>query len=1603
MKKPNTLTIGPIKGLLILIILLTGFYSKAQFRADFSSGVQSGCSPLVVNFKDSSTGNPTSWIWDLGNGTTSVLQNPSVAYFDPGDYTVKLKIKNALGTDSVVKVQYITVYASPTVNFNASSLTGCFPLLTQFEDLSFPGSGTVQKWEWDFGDGNFSNQQKPSHIYTGLGNFNVSLRVTNNFGCVTNKTIPSYIRINSGVKAEFANSGFKSCNAPATVSFENKSTGTGSLSYQWNFGDGASSSLANPSHTYDAPGSYTVSLLATNSTGCTDTIIKPHLVVIGSVNANFTAPNPVCLGTPFTFKNTSAPTPSASRWDFGDGTFSDSINPSKIYTKEGIYTIKLVADFGACKDSIKKSVQVVAKPIVTFSADNMVACKAPFNVNFQNTTAAGASYLWNFGDGTTSTNENPSHTYSKEGTFTVKLFVTNISGCMDSLVKKDFIKISKPSVSINNLPQKGCVPLAHTFSAKINSLDALTGYLWNFGDGTTSTEVSPKHVYTTPGKFSVTLTYTTAGGCTDSVKVVNGILAGLKPKAAFIIDPVNACADKNISFTDQTIGTPNEWQWFFGDGSGSASQNPIHQYDDTGYFPITLIALDNGCADTMVIKKAVHINPPVAAFTPTKNCVDRGSVTFTDHSLGADTWTWNFGDGAVSSEKSPIHNYTASGVYSVSLTVTNNESGCSKTKTQTVRVILDKANFISSNATICRNLPVTFTASNSSPANISLYTWSFGDGTSVSDSGNTISHAYTKSSAYDVTLIIKDANGCLDSIKKPLAVRVDGPTASFRSAQAGTCLNQEVSFSDSSFSDGTHALQEWKFNWGDGNSQTFTAAPFNHTYSGPGNYTVSLQVKDSKGCIDSISKPKEIIVSKPLAIFSADSLSCTTKSVTFNNTSSGPGLKYTWDFGDGTSSNAQNPVHLYGNEGSYSVALSIKDIYGCMSQVSKTNYVKIANPEADFLLSDSVGTCPPLVVNFTNRSKNYLTWHWDFGDGNTSSLANPSHFYASVGTFHVVLTVTGATGCTSQKTKQIKVNGPTGTFTYSNLVGCTPLKTSFKAHTGKNISFVWDFNDGTTISSKDSAAQHVYTSQGKYLPKMILEDATGCKVPIFGKDSIQVFGVIASFERTAGLLCDSGTAKFNNTSINNDLIVNYLWNFGDGKTSTQQDPSHQYTQPGTYKTSLSVITQRGCKDTAGDPSGLRIHSSPKAAIAGDPGACVPATINFKGVISKPDTSIVSWKWDFANGHASTQQDPVAQTYATSGKFDVKAIVSSNSGCKTTVIKSVDIYPLPVLVTSDDVVCVGSSTTLKVSGAKTYAWSPATYLSCANCATPVSKADSSIKYFVKGTSEKGCVSKDSVHVTVKFPFKLKISKEDSLCLGRSIELNASGTEKYNWTPATGLNNPSISSPVASPTTSITYRVIGQDSKGCFKDTGYIPISVFPVPTVNAGGDKTINVGQQTEIIPVISKDVIDIMWTPRLGIVADKSPGIVVQPTESLEYTIDVKNSGGCRARDKISVFVLCNNANVFVPNTFSPNGDGANDIFYPRGSGVFKIKTFRIFNRWGEIVFERANFNANTASAGWDGTYKGKQLSSDVFVYTLEVVCDNNTSLVFKGNIALVR
>ncbi|MBI3882977.1 MAG: gliding motility-associated C-terminal domain-containing protein, partial [Sphingobacteriales bacterium] len=185
---------------------------------------------------------------------------------------------------------------------------------------------------------------------------------------------------------------------------------------------------------------------------------------------------------------------------------------------------------------------------------------------------------------------------------------------------------------------------------------------------------------------------------------------------------------------------------------------------------------------------------------------------------------------------------------------------------------------------------------------------------------------------------------------------------------------------------------------------------------------------------------------------------------------------------------------------------------------------------------------------------------------------------------------------------------------------------------------------------------------------------------------------------------------------------------------------------------------------------------------------------------------------------------------------------------------------------------------------------------------------------------------------------------------------------DWSPTTGLSNSHSGTTRAQPAQDVTYRIVGSDKVGCFSDTGFVAIKVYANPTVDAGEDTTINVGQAYTTHPILSSDITDVKWLPDYGIIGSTSAqgGIVVKPKQTTTYRIAVQNPGGCKSDDEITIFVVCNGSNLFIPNTFSPNGDGKNDVFYPRGTGLSAIKTMRIFNRWGEQVFQKANINSNS-------------------------------------------
>lgn len=1586
---------------LFIIVLSFGSYSKAfgQPQANFTASPLSGCSPIVVNFTDQSTGSPTQWRWDLGNGVISFLQNPSATYFNPGTYNVKLVVTNASGSDSVTKNQYITVYANPTVNFTASDSVGCIPLPVQFTSLATAGSGTITNYSWDFGDGSSSTLANPLHVYSTGGIFTVTLRVTNSFGCVKTYSKTNYIEAGATVTADFTNSAPGVCSAPATINFTNTSTGPAPLSYTWDFGDGNGSVLSNPVHTYITNGNFTVSLIAVSPQGCRDTVIKPSLISIGNLTSQFISPDTVCAGTNFNITNTTTPTPVSVLWNFGDATTSVQMNPVKSYASAGTYTIKLVNNFGACSDSISKQIVVKASPTAAFSANQTTGCMTPFPVNFTNQSTAASSWSWNFGDGATSGAQHPSHVYTTPGVYTVTLIAFNSNGCSDTMVIPQFIQIVEPVITLNGFPQTGCVPLTINPTASITSNQPIASYLWNFGDGITSSLVTPAHTYSVAGTYNVSLIITTLGGCTDTAIITNAVTVGQKPTAAFTAVPTDVCAFQPVQFTDNSTGAVDHWFWQFGDGGTSTNQNPVYNYSDTGYFSVTLIVWSNTCPDTLTLADLVHVKPPIAVFNVNRSCVDKFRRDFVDQSIGATTWAWDFGDGNNSTMQNPSHVYAATGTYTVRLTVTNGT--CSHFVQQVVQVVDENGTLSADNNPVCKNSNVNFTTNNINAANIASWQWSFGDGGS-SSSATTAVHSYTAAGNYVTSLIITDVLGCSDTMTQ--AMTVYGPTSSFVANVPAACLgNSTVHFTDGSTTDGTHSIVQWTWNYDDGTIDSTSLPPYSHTYAASGSYLVTLSVRDSYGCTDLYAIPTSIIIAHPTANFdSPDTASCVGKPVHFNNTSTGSNLQYQWLFGDGLQSTTANPIHNYGAVGVYTVTLSILDQYGCRDTITKNNYIDISLPHASFTMSDSTSTCPPLLVNFINNSTGYTSLLWDFGDGNTSTMANPSHYYTTPGIFHPRLIITGPGGCSDSVTKTIQISGPQGTFSYASQVGCRPTTVTFTASTQNNVSFVWDFSDGNTVATTDSVITHTYTIAGNFLPKLILQDASGCSVPILGAFPITVLGVTVNFQPDIHRFCDSGSVVFQNNTVSNDPIINYSWNFGDGITSNLQQPTHSYNTPGVYSVQLIATSQQGCTDSLTLPDTITVHRSPHISIVGDTAACTPAVINFSGQIL--NGSSLNWQWDFGNGQTAVVQNPASQTYITPTNYNVISKVIDNNGCRDSVTKTLIIHPLPnINAGSDTKICQGNSTQLNATGAATYSWSPAVGLSSASIANPIAAPTDTTTYVVRGTTQFGCVKDDSVTINVKQPFVLSVSQNDSLCVGESAQLSASGADQYTWSPATGLTNPNNASTRATPLTTTLYKVLAKDNDNCFTDTASVLIVVSPLPTVNAGNDMTISGGTSAQMLASGSSNVVNWNWTPQYQLTCLNCPNPQANPRTTTTYTVTAKTAAGCTSQDQVTVFVTCDKGNVFIPNTFSPNGDGSNDRFYPRGTGIGTIRALRVFNRWGELVYEKTNFNPNDASAGWDGTYKGQKLSPDVFVYTCEVVCSNGNQLLFKGDVTLIQ
>jgi gliding motility-associated-like protein len=1606
----------------IFVLFLLSVSAQAQLKADFTPSKTSDCESLITKFNDNSTGNPVSWQWNLGNGATSTQQSPSASYTSPGTYKVTLTVKDAAGNTSSAE-RSVTVWEKPKPDFTASPAKGCIPFDVTFTDKSNPVNGTITTWTWDFGDGATGSGSSAVHTYNNVLSPTVTLTVTNSNGCTASKQLGNIVDAAASLVANFNVSDKFLCTAPGALTVTNTSTGPGNLTYKWDFGDGGTATGASPgAHTYTARGVYKVKLTVTSDKGCSATKTSEDINV-ANFKTDFQLPASICENSTANFNASNNPQANSVSWSVDKG-YINGWGESASYYPNGAGTVKvtMTADYDKCKETVTKDYVVKPAPQADFVTDQKAICDVPATVKLTDRSTGATSWSWSFGNGQSSTQQNPSVTYNNLGFFTIRLTAGNASGCSSSAER--YIYVQKPEILAYASVSSGCEGLTTGFNAYASTDDTIVSYEWDFGDGSPrSTDATPSHTYNKEGTYAVKLTYTTTNGCKGTVTLQNSnaIRVYKKPKPDFSSpEAPQICGNNWVRFNSTTdVGT--SWTWDFGDYRYGDGQYTAHSYREPGTYTVTLTVSNNGCAESVTKTAFITAVNPFPRFTAQPiDCDRRTEISFDEQSLGAVTsWKWNWGDGkedTYTTKTSPVkHKFDRTGVYRVKLTVT--DGTCTSSDSLDINVYAPSPITITTDKTsLCGN--ETLNASITS-IDRSIYhgygSWISSDGTSGSWTWDyaTATFANLKPGTNTIRFVAYNHQGCTDT-SSGVVVNVHGPVAQFLSPDVLECRGTELTFTDQTDISNGKPIKTWSWDFGDGNpAKVFTAPPFKYTYNRSGYFYPRLTVTDEDGCT-STAYGNTIQVNGPNANFEPSAyLIPPGGDVWFYNYTSETGgyATYQWDFGDNTTSTDESPYKNYPNKGIYTVKLLVKDDNGCTDSAKKE--IKVSSVSAGFTVTTSFvnnSGCPPVIARFTNTSVNYTETYWDFGDGSFATIPNPSHTYTYAGKYKVKLKVVGDAGTEDEYEQEVEVKGPYATITTSSNGGCLTKEIGFEVSALNAVNFAWDFTDGIVMETTDSVIKHTFKDPGIYKPRLILSDAAGCKGTAFLQDPIVIDKLDVQLAADPAFVCDEGwitfAPKFNSYSIDElKQDAKYEWTYETGlpaENDTAATPRFFLDKTQAYNFSLTTTTAFGCTQTVSKT--VYVYPKPELTISGPLQACQDAPVSFGGTVSK--VSDVTWKWDFGNGNTGNVQQPADQTYGNAGLSEVVLTVTSKDGCSDTARHNINILSKPEInaAAASEVICLGNSTTLSAGGGITYQWLPAQDLSNPAAPDPVASPKVNTTYQVTVTDADGCSNTDEVSIRVAQPFRIQATPDTVMCLGHVLPLRAWGADHYVW-KGVGLDDDNSPNPKATikELGNHTYEVTGYDADGCFTHDTSLLVSVHPSPTIHAGPDRIVMAGVPVTLGAQGSPDIVKWTWTPPEYLDCFNCATPAALPNLSTNYKIEVENRYGCKATDEVLVKVTCNQGAVFLPTAFTPNSDGRNERFYPKGRGIKEVAWMRIYDRWGTLVFEKEHFQINNAAAGWDGTWKNRVAPIGSYVYAIETLCEDGTTFMFRGAVTVVR
>ncbi len=1538
-------------------------------------------------------------------GTFTAFEAVTVLFDSPGCFEVRARIYSGSCIFDYSLPNCVEVLAKPDVNIITQIDTYCDVPSQILFSHDIDGNPTVY---WKIVDPSGiefkTTEQSSSYQANEFGTYEINLLYVFGSGCFYRYQRTIQIQ---DFEVLVPVNGPQGCIPLDVTLFDSIQSSFNIVSLEWlveGNGFSFSSSDSEPSFTLEEVGTYDLTLIAKNSRGCIDTLEIENYIAAGTppeVDFSYT-PFSQCARELFNFYDESSAEANDWYWQFtdqGDGIYQE--NPEYQFGDTGYFNVIHVAMFNGCPSDTMRvdSAVYVLGPISHFKPE--YNCEDPYSVFFKNNSIAADSFIWKINVGNDviyNTQDSFDFLFPGRGDYVVELYTENYTtGC--DFLKTDTVFIRDPIAQFTLDKHKGCAPL--TLQISESSIDAerwlYSGPGAQFNNDTLTT---PELDYLNAGGFlGPKLVVTDMHGCKDSMRVDSVFVNSVD--ALPLYDKI-VCIPDNIPLEDASVsmfGEVNSWSWNIGNSFHSSTDKNTSYYLDTAMvLDLELIVQDSwGCVDTFFRENAIK---PVINFIDfdfeSQTCT-QDPIQFTNLSTGQNIigYLWDFGDGFSSTKKDPNHYYTKEGTYTVCLTI-EEEKGCQKTrcKENIIEVINPEAAFIADQTSIdCPPLIANFT---NNSTNADSFVWDFGDNGGLSNEENP-SNVFTEVGTFDVTLIAMLGENCADTLLIEDYIQVNGPVGDFSFQSDNACVPLTVEFFGDSDSD-------YNYTWDFGNGEIVNTAnsasldTVSYIYNEVGTYTPKLILSNQDGCIRSFTG-NPIVVNDINLDFSkiTDPFCGTPQVIELENKSTASGnAEYNWSIQDEQSIYYSDLLDLNLNitkPGIYYVTLE-GSLENCEESLRIDSAIIIASiPNVLFDISEDI-TCQFSSIHLQNNTSNAVgeisNFYWDFGDGNTSTEEYPEHTYAENNLHIISLKAITEYGCVGEHQINTEVIEAANVDILPLPILCLGDTAIIDLQiTNPQAGSIINWEDDPDLSCTDCANPSIQpTGNNTYFFNYIQEN--GC----VQEDSVQLsFFDIAGPEvslSTDDIICNGDSSTISILNYNSDY--DYTWQHDQNFSHLIEENKAIRVYPDTSTTiGILVSNQVGCSAEISNEIHVDVLSGDILPV--EKIHCVGDEIELN--IAQGNDAV----WSGTGLSCNTCPNP--SVLISTGESEYLVQITSDNGCPFT--DTLNIIGIPngfVNAGPDANICLGETIELQGTALGTAEWQPSPYLNDVTNPQSIVKPEED-SYFVFSSVIGECMDTDTVFINVLEAVIIE-AIGDSICFDEIGTIAADGNAlEYNWMDMNQNNILSTEKTVElSPESTTNYMVVGKRGI-CIADTQYTQIYVHDEIIIDLEEDYTVFPNVPTQVIIDYNGDF-DFEWFPHEGLSCWDCPDPFFEIIGAGEYELVVTDPiSGCQADARLYARyeTQCTNQTFYLPNIFSPNGDGRNDEAMVFAQNPNEFISLSIFDRWGEQMFYSEDLNE-----GWDGYLQGEEAIIGVYVMKIQAICESSKeAYTFYADITLAK